>query len=236
MADAFKVGNAKAVIVTIADKSEATRAVIALRRMYPEKPIFARAKDADHAKRLQTTLDVAAMVPILPEDNVLLTLPFGGAVLRSLGAPPEEVNYILANKRREVLSGKELEKYEEEAVMAQLGMETEKEDEQKTVDNEVKDIVKEGTSKSEAIKPTVEVTAQNTPEMTSQAADKDAEETPPPKKEKDELKPLLKQVVEANTSQKKPVEKEVEKEGTDDDKTESPKVEAKTEERDEIAA
>ena len=230
MADAFKVGNAKAVIVTIADKSEATRAVIALRRMYPEKPIFARAKDADHAKRLQTTLDVAAMVPILPEDNVLLTLPFGGAVLRSLGAPPEEVNYILANKRREVLSGKELEKYEEEAVMAQLGMETEKEDEKKNAGNEVKDVVKEATSKSEAIKPTVEVTAQNTPETTSQAAGSDTEEPLPPKKEKDELKPLLKQVVEANTSQKKTVEKEVEKEGTDIE------VEAKTEERDEIAA
>ncbi|EED86759.1 predicted protein, partial [Thalassiosira pseudonana CCMP1335] len=101
--EAFNVGKAKAVIVTISDKAEATRAVISLRRMYPEKPIFARAKDADHAKRLQTTLDVAAMVPILPEDNLLLTLPFGGAVLRSLGAPAEEVNYILAAKRKEVL-------------------------------------------------------------------------------------------------------------------------------------
>merc|ERR1719416_264839 len=82
--------------------------------MYPDKSIFARASDADHANRLQTTLDVAAMVPILPEDNLLLTLPFGGAVLRSLGAPAEEVNYILAEQRRELLSGKGLEKREEE--------------------------------------------------------------------------------------------------------------------------
>ena len=107
VAEAFNIGKAKAVIVTISDKAEATRAVIALRRLYPDKPIFARAKDADHAKRLQSTLDVAAMVPIFPEDNLLFTLPFGGAVLRSFGFPAVEVNYILADKRREVLSGKE---------------------------------------------------------------------------------------------------------------------------------
>ena len=67
VAEAFNCNKAKAIIVCIADKAEATRAVIALRRMYPDKQIFARASDADHAKRLQTTLDVAAMVPILPE-------------------------------------------------------------------------------------------------------------------------------------------------------------------------
>jgi hypothetical protein len=53
-----------------------------LRRWYPDVKIFARAKDKDHAYRLQSTLDVAAMVPILPEDNVLLTLPFGRAYCR----------------------------------------------------------------------------------------------------------------------------------------------------------
>lgn len=132
VAEAFSVDKAKAVIVAISDKAECTRAVIALRRMYPDKPIFARAKDADHAKRLQTTLDVAAMVPILPEDNLLLTLPFGGAVLRSLGAPAEEVNYILAEKRREVLSGQELSKFEEETVLAQLGVEEEDKKEEET--------------------------------------------------------------------------------------------------------
>ncbi|KAL3808121.1 hypothetical protein ACHAXA_004975, partial [Cyclostephanos tholiformis] len=178
VAEAFKVGKAKAVIVTIADKAEATRAVIALRRMYPDKPIFARAKDADHAKRLQTTLDVAAMVPILPEDNLLLTLPFGGAVLRSLGFPSEEVNYILAEKRKELLSGKELERFEEESVLTQLGLELPDEDDDDESVSETK------------FEPNVE-------------------------KEPEVLKPLLKQVVEANmapASKKKEIGVESEEE------------------------
>merc|ERR1712127_111967 len=195
VAEAFNVGKAEAVIVTIADQAEATRAVIALRRMYPDKSIFARAKDADHAKRLQTTLDVAAMVPILPEDNLLLTLPFGGAVLRSLGAPAEEVNYILAEKRREVLSGKELEKFEEETVLAQLGVEkpAEKDDEEDSGANDDKSPQK------------MEV------ESTSDAEAKEASSVV--EKEEPELKPLVKQVVEANLS---PETKKKEVEVTED--------------------
>lgn len=195
VAEAFNINKAKAVIVTISDKAEATRAVIALRRMYPDKPIFARAKDADHAKRLQTTLDVAAMVPILPEDNLLLTLPFGGAVLRSLGAPAEEVNYILAEKRREVLSGKELEKFEEETVLAQLGVEkpAKKDDEiDSEEDGDAPKADSEGSNEKEL--PVAEKTADvhvedvKSPEAKIVDAKKDGE-----------MKPLLKQIVEANT-------------------------------------
>ena len=232
VADAFKVGKAKAVVVTIADQAEATRAVIALRRMYPDKPIFARAKDADHAKRLQTTLDVAAMVPILPEDNVLLTLPFGGAVLRSLGAPAEEVNYILADKRREVLSGKELEKYEEEAVMAQLGVETEKdEDDQESSGNENDVAAKEDASEPVVSKSKAEDKTQTVSAAPAEPSPEEQETAPEgqtstPKKKEEELKPLLKQVIEANTkpAQKK---KETEKDITED--TPVAQAEAKTE-------
>jgi hypothetical protein len=62
------------------------------------------------------------MVPILPEDNVLMTLPFGGAVLRSLGYPAEEINAILETKRKEVLSAKGLNENEEELALLQLGI------------------------------------------------------------------------------------------------------------------
>jgi voltage-gated potassium channel Kch len=127
VAEAFNVGKAKAVIVCIADKAMANRAVIALRRFYPKLKIFARAVDADHASRLQKTLDVAAMVPILPEDNLLLTLPFAGAVLKALGSPAEEVNAILEAKRKEVLSGRALQQDEEEMALLQLGIEPEEE-------------------------------------------------------------------------------------------------------------
>lgn len=238
VAEAFKIGKARAVVVTIADQAEATRAVIALRRMYPDKPIFARAKDADHAKRLQTTLDVAAMVPILPEDNVLLTLPFGGAVLRSLGAPAEEVNYILAEKRRQVLSGKELEKYEEEAVMAQLGMETEKEDGAEKAVSEKKNDAKVITGEADVPRSKAEVKTQPVSDTTTESKKESGttleESTPPPKKDKDaEMKPLLKQVVAANTSQKKPVDKDTEK---DEEKESIIDSKSSMEERDEVAA
>ncbi|GMH86975.1 hypothetical protein TrVE_jg3492 [Triparma verrucosa] len=103
--EAFNIGNAKAVILTINDVRETNRAVITLRRQYPDMQIFARAKDEDHKKRLQGTLAVSAMVPILPEDNLLLTLPFGGAVLTSLGTPVDEVNAILEAKRKDVQGG-----------------------------------------------------------------------------------------------------------------------------------
>jgi monovalent cation:proton antiporter-2 (CPA2) family protein len=126
VAEAFNVGKAKAVIVCISDQAQCTRAVIALRRFFPNLKIFARATDKDHAFRLQSTLDVAAMVPILPEDNVLLTLPFGGAVLKSLGGQPEEVNAILETKRKEVMSGKSLEFTEEDMALVQLGIEPNK--------------------------------------------------------------------------------------------------------------
>jgi len=195
--EAFNVDKARAVIVTIADQAEATRAVIALRRMYPDKSIFARAKDADHAKRLQTTLDVAAMVPILPEDNLLLTLPFGGAVLRSLGAPAEEVNYILAEKRREVLSGKELEKFEEETVLAQLGVE-------KPVEENEDD---EEADEDEGDKTSEKMEAESTLDAEKETASATAEKKPVKEDEPEALKPLVKQVVEANMSPKK---KEVE--------------------------
>lgn len=122
VAEAFNVGKAKAVIVCISDKAQANRALIALRRLYPNLNIFSRAADLDHASRLQNTLNVAAMVPILPEDNLLLTLPFGGAVMKAMGVPPEEVNAIIESRRKEVLSGRGLEDSEEEVALLQLGI------------------------------------------------------------------------------------------------------------------
>lgn len=125
VAEAFNVGKAKAVVVCISDRDQANRAVIALRRFFPDVKIFSRARDKDHAERLQSTLNVAAMVPILPEDNLLLTLPFGGAVLKALGGSPEEVNAILESKRKEVMSGKSLVESEEDMALVQLGIDPE---------------------------------------------------------------------------------------------------------------
>uniref|UniRef100_A0A7S4A8U6 RCK N-terminal domain-containing protein n=1 Tax=Pseudo-nitzschia australis TaxID=44445 RepID=A0A7S4A8U6_9STRA len=137
VADAFNVGKAKAVVVCISDRDQANRAVIALRRFYPDVKIFSRARDKDHAERLQSTLNVAAMVPILPEDNLLLTLPFGGAVLKALGGSPEEVNAILESKRKEVMSGISLVESEEDMALVQLGIEPEVRPEKNKKENKI---------------------------------------------------------------------------------------------------
>ena len=44
--------------------------------------------------------DVYVMSPVLPEDSVLLTLPFGGAVLQSLGVSKPATDAILEDFRK----------------------------------------------------------------------------------------------------------------------------------------
>jgi len=119
----FNVDKAQAVIVTTGQMSATNKAVVTLRKLYPEIPIYARAVDTAHQKRLQNTLDVTAMVPILPEDSVLLSLPFGGRVLRRMGVPPEEVDALMDEMRKKALEenfGIE-EEEEEDAILLQLG-------------------------------------------------------------------------------------------------------------------
>jgi hypothetical protein len=54
--------------------------------MYPKLPLLVRAKNNQHQKRLENMFDdIYVISPVLAEDSVLLTLPFGGAVLQSLG-------------------------------------------------------------------------------------------------------------------------------------------------------
>lgn len=150
VADAFSVGKAKAVIVCISDRDQANRAVIALRRWFPSLKIFCRAKNKDHAYRLQSTLDVAAMVPILPEDNLLLTLPFGGAVLKALGGTPEEVNAILESKRKEVMMGMSGAEIEEQVELIQLGIESGSKDDED--DGEIRSVAEVAAERIEATK------------------------------------------------------------------------------------
>lgn len=178
VAEAFNVGKAKAAIVTISSKPDINRAVIVLRRLYPDLKIFARAADPEHASRLQQNLDVAAMVPILPEDNVMLTLPFGGAVLKTLGAPPEEVNAILEAKRKELLSGKNLADSERDTELVQLGI-------------------------TPPEKPKVESSDQNNVDKNMTATDQNISETA----DLAEKLPMVAQVVQAITSVPKESEK-----------------------------
>lgn len=46
------------------------------------------------------------MVPTLPEDSIIVSLPFGGAVLRSLGCTADEVNALLEDTRKKFVMEK----------------------------------------------------------------------------------------------------------------------------------
>ena len=92
----FHLDSAKACVITVDDLSAINKAVVSVRKMYPALPIVARAANQQHQKRLEGTFDnVYAMCPMLPEDSVLLTLPFGGAVLQQVGVSKPEIDAIL---------------------------------------------------------------------------------------------------------------------------------------------
>ena len=103
----FNVGSSQLVVTAMGDRHTSNKAIVALRRLYPEIPILARAADLEHQRRLTSTMDVMALVPILPEDSLLLNLPFGGAVLKALGSPPEEVGAILEEVRTRAVALKQ---------------------------------------------------------------------------------------------------------------------------------
>ena len=74
------VGAARLVVVAVADKRATNGAVVALRRR-ADLEIIARARDSGAATAEQM-LGVVAMVPTLPEDSRLLSLPFGARAPR----------------------------------------------------------------------------------------------------------------------------------------------------------
>lgn len=97
----FDVGSAVACVVAIDDMTATNKVVISVRKSFPSLPLIVRAKDLQHRKRLETMFDdVNAVSPALPEDSVLLTLPFGGVVLQQLGVSRPEIDAILENFRK----------------------------------------------------------------------------------------------------------------------------------------
>lgn len=95
----FGVSNATAVVLALNDPLDTNKAVEVMQQFCPHVPIFARAKNGEHKALLEGMYpNVKAMSPVLPEDSVLLTLPFGGAVLQKLGVPKVEIDSILVNK------------------------------------------------------------------------------------------------------------------------------------------
>uniref|UniRef100_A0A7S4QJC1 Calmodulin n=1 Tax=Alexandrium monilatum TaxID=311494 RepID=A0A7S4QJC1_9DINO len=101
----FKVKEARLVVIAVADKNAANQTATAIRQRYPKLPMLVRAMDNEHQDHLTSALGVTAVVPQLPADSVLLSLPFGGAVLRRLGFPESEIDGLLEEERRKIYDG-----------------------------------------------------------------------------------------------------------------------------------
>ena len=86
--------NAAAIVVTINDAEGAERIVREAKAAWPHIPVYARARDADHARRLHA-LGAALASP----DSVETALQLGEAVLGGVGVPDEIARRVIADRR-----------------------------------------------------------------------------------------------------------------------------------------
>lgn len=100
----FNVGASRACVFATDDATATNKAVITVRQMYPNLPLVVRAKNMQHKQRLEEMFkDLSVMTPMLTEDSVLLTLPFGGAVLQNIGVSKPEIDSILEDFRKKYM-------------------------------------------------------------------------------------------------------------------------------------
>jgi len=119
----FKVGEARLLVVALDRRETTDRCCATMRRLHPKLPILVRAQSTAHQKELIQKLGVISMVPRLPPDSALISLPFGGAALKGLGFPVEEVDTLLEKQRRRMFGMDKLVTEEEEEEAFQLGVE-----------------------------------------------------------------------------------------------------------------
>ncbi len=87
--------NAAAIVVTINDAEAVERIVGEARRAWPHIPIYARARDGEHARRLH-----AAGAALASPDSIEAALQLGEALLNGVGVP-DDVSRRIINDRRE---------------------------------------------------------------------------------------------------------------------------------------
>lgn len=86
--------NAAAIVVTINDADAAERIVGEVKRAWPHIPVYARARDGDHARRLH-----AAGASLASPDSIEAALQLGEALLNSVGVPDEVSRRIIDDRR-----------------------------------------------------------------------------------------------------------------------------------------
>jgi CPA2 family monovalent cation:H+ antiporter-2 len=88
--------NAAAIVVTM-DKPEAVERIVAeAKRFWPHIPVYARARDAAHARRLH-----AAGAALASPDTIEAALQLGEALLNGIGVPDEVARRIINQRRDE---------------------------------------------------------------------------------------------------------------------------------------
>jgi CPA2 family monovalent cation:H+ antiporter-2 len=90
------IERAQAVVITVDEPASAGRTVAVVRRLEPELPVLARARDLVQCEELARA-GATAVVPEVVEGSLQLV----AALLRQLGASPEEAEQILGEFRRE---------------------------------------------------------------------------------------------------------------------------------------
>ncbi len=92
-------GKARALVVAVDDDRAAMHLVRAARAAWPDLPIFARARDAGHAKDL-TLAGATAVVP----ETVEASLQLGRLVLEAAGLPEDDIDQVVDGQRDRALS------------------------------------------------------------------------------------------------------------------------------------
>lgn len=87
--------NAAAIVVTINDAEGVERIVAEARKAWPHIPVYARARDGEHARRLH-----AAGAALASPDSIEAALQLGEALLNGVGVP-DDVSRRIINERRE---------------------------------------------------------------------------------------------------------------------------------------
>jgi CPA2 family monovalent cation:H+ antiporter-2 len=88
------LAHAQAFVSTMDEADAAEHAIAAIRRRWPELPVFARARDPEHARKLRR-LGVAAVIPETTEASLQL----GEALLAGIGIPEEAARQMVEEIR-----------------------------------------------------------------------------------------------------------------------------------------
>lgn len=97
----FKVGAARLVVIAIGRKEDSNAVAEAISRHLPQTKMLVRAVDDEHEQFLLKQFGLDSVVPTIPPDSPLISLTFGGEVLRCLGYAQQEVESLLEETRRQ---------------------------------------------------------------------------------------------------------------------------------------